>query len=528
MKLLKKLTSMLLCLCMLLSVTAMAEGTTPTDAPADTTEATAAPSTVKELAATDVLATIGEEPVTMADIQAAYDSLIAQYGANYDLTVQDNVDLFRAVALENAITERLLMKKAVELKLDLTAEEAATVETQADNYWQAALDNYVAQARTDITAESTAEDKAAAQAEAVKYYNDMNYSPESLREDYKRFAVFDKVEAYATQDAVVTDEEIEKQYQDLLAADKELYQNDVAAYVEYNTYVKQMAAYSQMYGAGAPAMDHAWYRPAGFRGIKHILLEVDPALLSTYTDLQARYEEQQNAEASAAQDAAAAEPAADAAATAEPTAVPEPVTEAQINDAKAAILASLATKIDEINQKIADGADFDELIATYGVKADGTPTDGGMTVEPYKTVGYEVAKASNDFVPEFVEAAFSVNNIGDVSAPYLSNYGVHIVKYIGDVAEGPIAMTDAERATKQAMLLSAKKNELYSKAVEQWIAQGNVVYTGVTPSIADVQAKQAAADAAANGAPTENVSETEAAAQVEADATEAPTEAPAE
>ncbi|MEG2355463.1 MAG: hypothetical protein RSC40_00760, partial [Clostridia bacterium] len=93
---------------------------------------------------------------------------------------------------------------------------------------------------------------------------------------------------------------------------------------------------------------------------------------------------------------------------------------------------------------------------------------------------------------------------------------------------GPIAMTDAERAEKQAMLLSSKKNELYSKAMEQWIAEGNVVYTGVTPSIADVQAKQAAADAAANGAPTENVSETEAAAQVEADATEAPTEAPAE
>lgn len=43
------------------------------------------------------------------------------------------------------------------------------------------------------------------------------------------------------------------------------------------------------------------------------------------------------------------------------------------NEAKAAIFNSLADTIDEINQKIADGADFDELIATYGVNEDPVP-----------------------------------------------------------------------------------------------------------------------------------------------------------
>lgn len=46
------------------------------------------------------------------------------------------------------------------------------------------------------------------------------------------------------------------------------------------------------------------------------------------------------------------------------------------------------------------------------------------------TSGYEVCSASTAYVPEFVEAAMSIDNVGGVSAPYLSSYGVHIVKYI--------------------------------------------------------------------------------------------------
>ena len=108
--------------------------------------------------------------------------------------------------------------------------------------------------------------------------------------------------------------------------------------------------------------------------------------MTTYTDLQARWEEQQEA-AQAAEESAGetAETTTDTAATeatAEPTATPEPVTEEQVNEAKAAIFNSLADTIDEINQKIADGADFDELIATYGVNEDGTASDPGMTTEP--------------------------------------------------------------------------------------------------------------------------------------------------
>lgn len=478
----RKTVALLLCLCMLWGTAAMAE-----DAAATTDTAATA---VTELNDTDVLATVNGEAVCWDDVKSLYSSLVSQYGSAYDLTQQANVDLFRAVALENRLTEALMEQKAGEFGVDqLTDEEIAALEADADANWETALADYQAYFYPDLTEESSEEEKAAAQEEAVNYYKDQGYTLESLREDYKRYTIINKIADIMVQDATVTDQEVEDLYQSLVAADKELYENDIAAYESYNSYVDQMAMYAALYGTSSN-LDHAWYKPDGFRAVKHILLPVDEELMTAYTDLQARWEEQQEAAAAAEESDGETVETTDATATeatAEPTATPEPVTEDQVNAAKAAIFDSLADTIDEINQKIAEGVDFDELIATYGVNEDGTPTDGGMTTEPYMTSGYEVCSASTGYVPEFVEAAMSIDSVGGVSAPYLSSYGVHIVKYIGDVEGGPIPMTDEQREAKRQSLLASKQNELYAATLESWLAEADITYTGVTPSIAELE-----------------------------------------
>ncbi len=485
----RKTVALLLCLCMLWGTAALAE-----DAAA-TTDAAAA---VTELNDTDVLATINGEDVSWDDVKSLYSSLVAQYGSAYDLTQQANVDLFRAVALENRLTEALMEQKADEFGVgELTDDEIAAIEADADANWETALADYQAYFYPDLTEESSEEEKAAAQEEALNYYKDQGYTLESLREEYKRYTIINKIADIMVQDATVTDQEVEDLYQSLVEADKELYENDIAAYESYNSYVDQMAMYAALYGTSSN-LDHAWYKPDGFRAVKHILLPVDSELMTAYTDLQARWEEQQEAAAAAEESDGETAEATDAdEATAEPTATPEPVTEDQVNAAKAAIFDSLADTIDEINQKIAEGADFDELIATYGVNEDGTASDPGMTTEPYMTSGYEVCSASTAYVPEFVEAAMSIDSVGGVSAPYLSSYGVHIVKYIGDVEGGPIPMTDEQREAKRQSLLASKQNELYASTLESWLAEADITYTGVTPSIAELEGTTAATDTAA-------------------------------
>ena len=437
----KKILSLLLCLCLLFSAAALAEDTA-----------------AAELQDTDVLATVNGTELTWADVEPVYDSLVSSYGNYYDLTDSANVELFRAVAMQNKINEVIMQAKIAELGIALTDQ-------------------------------SSQEDKDAANAEAVQDYNDLGYSPESLKENYKLYALYDKLEATIVQDVTVTDEEVEALYQELVESDRALYENDIAAYVDYNNYVDQMAMYAMYYGTDS-SMDYAWYRPAGFRAVKHILLPVDDELMKNYQDLQARLEEQVEA-AEDTEDTVAAEETAAADATAEPTA--EPVTQEQVDEAKAAILASIADKIDEIYAKIDEGVDFDELIAEYGVKEDGTASDPGMTSEPYKTSGYEVSSASTNYVAPFVEAAFSVENVGDVSAPYISSYGVHIVKYIADIPAGPIEMTEEQREAKRTELLTSKQNELYTATMDQWNQEADITFTGLTPSYADIEAREAAA-----------------------------------
>lgn len=474
----KKILSLLLCLCLLFSAAALAEDTA-----------------AAELQDTDVLATVNGTELTWADVAPVYDSLVSSYGNYYDLTDSANVELFRAVAMQNKINEVIMQAKIAELGIALTDEEAAAAEEDAQSDWDNAISSYISQQHSDLTDESSQEDKDAANAEAVQYFNDLGYSPESLKENYKQYALYDKLEATIVQDVTVTDEEVEALYQELVESDRTLYENDIAAYVDYNNYVDQMATYAMYYGTDS-SMDYAWYRPAGFRAVKHILLPVDDELMQTYQDLQARLEEQVEAATEGDEEsAAAAEETADAEATAEPT--EEPVTQEQVDEAKAAILASIADKIDEIYAKIEEGVDFDELIAEYGVNEDGTASDPGMTSEPYKTSGYEVSSASTNYVAPFVEAAFSVDNVGDVSAPYISSYGVHIVKYIADIPAGPIEMTAEQREAKRTELLTSKQNELYTATMDQWNQEADITYTGLTPSYADIEAREAAAAEAA-------------------------------
>ena len=473
----KKILSLLLCLCLLFSAAALAEDTA-----------------AAELQDTDVLATVNGTELTWADVAPVYDSLVSSYGNYYDLTDSANVELFRAVAMQNKINEVIMQAKIAELGIALTDEEAAAAEEDAQSDWDNAISSYISQQHSDLTDESSQEDKDAANAEAVQYFNDLGYSPESLKENYKQYALYDKLEATIVQDVTVTDEEVEALYQELVESDRALYENDIAAYVDYNNYVDQMAMYAMYYGTDS-SMDYAWYRPAGFRAVKHILLPVDAELMQTYQDLQARLEEQVESETEGDEESAAAaaatEETADAEATAEPT--EEPVTQEQVDEAKAAILASIADKIDEIYAKIEEGVDFDELIAEYGVNEDGTASDPGMTSEPYKTSGYEVSSASTNYVAPFVEAAFSVDNVGDVSAPYISSYGVHIVKYIADIPAGPIEMTEAQREAKRTELLTSKQNELYTATMDRWNQEADITYTGLTPSYADIEAREAAA-----------------------------------
>lgn len=430
-----------------------AEATAEPDSSTTSADATAEPEAEATADPKAVMATVNGSEILREDIDLIYSNLAstyAQYG--YDTSDETFVAAMQAYAVEYAVQLELMEQKAAENGFDqFTDDEKAEIEKQNAEEWASIVDMYVTY-YGGVTDESTDDEKAAARVSVLSMLESMGYTEAVLLENALENAKLDKVQALMVEGAVVTDEEVKALFDQYVAADESSYKDNVAMY-EYMT---------QYYG------QTSYYTPEGYRGITHILLDVDDELLDNYQTLSAELEEQQEAEE-----------ADDTTDTAETTAEPEtPVTQADVDAAYQAIIDSVQATIDEINQKLADGAAFADLVAEYG-------TDPGMQQEPYKTEGYSVHMDSILWDPAFVKAAFSVDNVGDVAAPVVGSYGVHIVQYTRDVPAGAVEYTDDVKADLLEEALSQKENELFSTTMEAWLQEANVTYSADAQSMLD-------------------------------------------
>ncbi|MBP3638024.1 MAG: peptidylprolyl isomerase [Clostridia bacterium] len=421
-------------LCVTSSVCAIAES--------ETTEVTANPA--------DVLVTVNGQGITREKIDMIASNLVssyAQYG--YDTSDAAFMAVMNQYAVEYAVQLEVMEQKAVEMGYDqFTEEEKAQIAEQNTAEWNQLVDMYVSY-YGGVTAESTEEEKAAARVSMLSMLESMGLTEAAMLENTMENTVLDRVEASMVEGVTVTDEEVKALFDEYVKQDEANYKEDVGMY-EYMT---------QYYG------EPAYYTPEGYRGITHILLEVDQELLGNYQALTAELEEQQDA---------AENPEAATEGTEETT----PVTQADVDAAYQAIIDSVQPTIDEINQKLADGVSFADLIVEYG-------TDPGMDQEPAKSEGYSVHMDSIIWDPVFVRAAFSVNNVGDIAAPVVGSYGVHIVQYTRDVPAGAVEYTEDIALALHEAALSEKENEQFNTTMEAWLAASVVSYSAEAQAMID-------------------------------------------
>ena len=419
-----------------------------------------------------VLATVGDETIRKSEVDALMPQL-----ANYMSEESDY-----AYAVNFLVQQKLLNRKIIEQGLDqFDADTEATFAAEAQKQWDDGVESYVSYYLSEDTEEARSElrDQAAA------FYAEQGFSIESLTANIRHRAAFDRMTAELVGDYVPTEEEIQATFQQFGAAYQTEYENNVGAY-EYNTLFNQQPS---------------WYTPAGYRGIIHILLQPDAALLDNYARLLAAFEEQSSDKGSEG-----VEPQESADPSAEPAATAEPVTQEMVDAARQAILDSKKTEIDSINARLAAGESFEALIAELG-------QDPGMQSPENLQNGYKVHKESIAWDPAFTAAAFSdkMQKVGDVSDPIVGTNGIHILKYQSDVPSGLI-MTDAIRQEISDYLKATKENEAYQAAFETWKQE--------VPVVLDEAAIQAATDAARAAA----VLQEEALLQAVPETSEAPAE----
>ncbi len=409
----------------------------------------------------DVLVTVGSYQLTRAEYEGYLVTLQDYYASyGYDVTEPSMALMLQQFALQTGVEYAVMDQKLDELGLTLTEDEKEAARQTAKAEWDATIQDGLAY--YGITEASTEEERANVLVVVLSELEAMGYTEESYVADAVVFAGYDKLKAYATKDIVVTEEDVLAYYNTLVEADKALYENDAAAY-ENNQYMNQMY---MMYGMYDYVVD-MYYKPHGYRLVTHILLPVDEELLVAYVDLQALYEEQQNILEEGGE------------------VTGDLVTEEEIENARLAILASVQPTVDEINQKMAEGATFAELIPLY-------TTDPGMMDEASIAAGYEVHMDSTNWVIPFRDQAFTVSNIGDVTAPVVTDYGVHIIQYVADVPGGPVELTEEMQAYFYDFLLTTAQNDAYNQAIAQWVAEADIVYSeeakaimGITDSVAE-------------------------------------------
>ena len=395
---------------------------------------------------------MGDKVITKKEVKDQIDNVLYQnyqlysmYGYSYDMTDPDII----AQAQESAVTalkeDLALTAKIEELGITLTDEEQEAVKNAAQEDY-----DYIVNSAKSYVEDADGMDEEAIAEAAKKMAEEAGYTVESYVESETKSKLESKLRDYAIKDVVVTDDEIQAEYDSKVEADKETYAENAGSWA-----------------TAANNNTTLYYTPAGVRRVKQILtkfkdedqtaIEIDSA--NETLALEGDTDEIKEAKEAAQADLEAAQKELDEADKALSDA------SQAVTDATDKAFADLDEEVDAILASLdAEGADWQAIM-------DEKNQDPGMTGNEK---GYAVATGMTNFDSAFVEAAMALEKPGDHSGKVRgSSYGYYIIRYESDEAEGPVALDEVKEKISSS-LLSTKQTEAYNAAKAQWVEEAGI------------------------------------------------------
>ena len=379
-----------------------------------------------------------ELEISYLDFKKEYLYYLRGYSAKDD-TEEEYAETFRAqreTIINYLINERILNDKAHEMGLDnFTQEELDALEEEYQKNLTAQYEYFGEYADYGTLAEGetvSAEEKLQrGEEEFDKYLADCLLTRDDLLMWQRNALIAEKVKEEIAKSVIVDRAEAEDVLAKYIEDVKKIYAEDPVAYETEGAYT-------------------SFWLPDDARNIKHILIALEEIDSDEIMALRKSGDEE----------------GADA-----------------LREEK---LAEIKQQADEIVNMLDNGADFDELIPEYSADA------AGSAAFPS---GYTLIPDSVSYVDDFVDAAYSLENIGDYTLA-ASDYGWHIVLYASDAS---VPQEDLDMFTGYILenLVSKAQEAKYEETLKQWSEEYDyeVNYEALAIAVTVDTAEAAAADA---------------------------------
>ena len=389
-----------------------------------------------------VIVRVGRVEYTLSLAQYSYQSnldLMAYQG--YYPTEAEKEELKRQTVdhlVELALIENKLAEKG---KNTLSDAEETLLRSYAGNAYESLWQSF--QQRVKDEGYEATEEQITQWLSEQGYTLDVVYQEALVNVRYSR--IFD---LYCP-DVSVSEEEVEEYFRKtFVGPDREAYENDISRYER------------EILNTG----NESFFTPSGYRIIRQILLPYPQSVVDELNAMQPALEE------GAAALESAYNAAADAAiaggdvekARAEYQRQAESYAEllGRAADVETGALQLVRETTDEIASRYAAGESFDSLVRTFGAQA-GEEAGEEMLFHP----------DSENWAEAFRKNVSALKKPGDITEPFVTSLGIHIVLYQGDLPSGVHELTEEEHEALEASALQARQMEILGEYLAEWKSQ---------------------------------------------------------
>ncbi len=408
-----------------------------------------------------VVATIGNIQILKGEYIDTFNEMLGAYKSYGSDPTTDSKSLqsFQDGVLDAIVKTKMMYYRASELGLDtFTEEDDAYIAQKVEDQKTTILGSYRSWVAEDFKDDPTVDlDQVAEEYllnEVEGYGMTLDEYWESIAKEQYEALLHERLLDYYASDLTITDEDVQKWYEETLADQQERFDKTPQTYKSYQEYYDKYKK------------DPVVYVPEGYKRFKHILIVSDSTIDPEYAEKKKQME--------ALQAELGPLILEDEVGNAERIAeirLEYQALQKETEEMYSQHYAQAQVRCDEIWKQLQSGADFHKLMM------ENTADTDILNYELYQKNGILICSelSNNVFSEEARKATMALTEIGSYTKVIADDNGYHIFQYVGDEEPGIRPLDDEIKEIARAQLLSTARQSRWDELVDEWEADQSLV-----------------------------------------------------